>query len=111
MNRVSPIELPGGEHAALIFHGLAGSPLEVRFVGKLLQRAGFSVFIPVIPGYSMGSSVTEWWDWLLKVEGVYLGLRSRYRTVSVAGLSVGATLALALATRQPDVTSLGLWSV
>jgi len=111
MNPPSPIDLAGGPHAALLFHGLAGSPLEVRFVGKLLQRAGFTVRVPLIPGYSMGYDVTEWWDWLLKAERIYAEMRATFKTVCVAGLSVGATLALALASRHKDLTAQALWSV
>ena len=57
MNASTPIELPGGTHAALLLHGLGGSPLEVRFVARLLHRAGFSVLVPTLPGYSMGEEV------------------------------------------------------
>ena len=111
LNQAAPIHLPGGAHAALLVHGLAGSPLEVRFIGKLMQRAGFSVFIPLIPGYSMGEPGTEWPDWLVKLEEIYLRLRSQYKTVGVAGLSVGATLGLALGSRQPELQALALWGV
>lgn len=111
LNQAVPIELPGGAHAALLLHGLAGSPLEARFIGKLLQRAGFSVFIPIIGGYSMGSPGMDWPRWLVKTEEIYLRLHAQYKTVSVAGLSVGATLGLALAERQPGLLALALWSV
>ena len=111
MNESTPIELAGGAHAALLFHGLAGSPLEVRFVGKLLQRAGFAVSIPMIPGYSMGAEATSWPSWVTQAEDFYVRLCARHKTVSVAGLSVGAALALALAARQPQLLSLGLWSL
>lgn len=106
-----PIELAGGAHAALLFHGLAGSPLEVRFIGRLLQRAGFTVCIPVIAGYSVGTEAGAWTSWVARAEALYAELCARHKTVSVAGLSVGATLALALAARQPGLLSLGLWSL
>lgn len=111
MNPSSAIELPGGAHAALLFHGLASTPLELRFVGRLLHRAGFSVFIPLLPGYSMGYPGTEWARWLTQAEDNYLRLCAQYKTVSVAGLSSGATLALALGARQPQLQSLALWSI
>jgi carboxylesterase len=111
MSPSSAIELRGGPHAALLFHGLASNPLEVRFVGRLLHRAGFSVSIPVLPGYSMGYPGSEWPRWLSQAEDVYLRLCAQYKTVSVAGLSSGATLALALAARQPRLDALALWSV
>ncbi|MET3124890.1 esterase/lipase [Oxalobacteraceae bacterium GrIS 2.11] len=45
------INLPGGSHAVLVLHGLMGNPLEMRFIGKQLQKAGFSVIVPLIVGY------------------------------------------------------------
>src|SRR5258706_10021978 len=108
MNQASPIDLPGGSHAALLVHGLAGSPLEIRFVGRLLHRAGFSVHIPVIPGYSMATASADWEEWVATLEQTYLSLCRRYRTVCVGGLSSGATLALALAARQEKLRSLAL---
>jgi carboxylesterase len=106
-----PLDLRGGRHACLIFHGLAGSPLEVRFIGKLLHRAGFSVHIPIVPGYSMGSAPAPWEAWLDAARRAHEALRGRYDTVSVGGLSAGATLALALAQVQPGIQALLLWSV
>jgi len=105
------IDLPGGPHACLILHGLAGSPLEVRFIGKLMQRAGFSVHIPVIPGYSMGSTCTSWQRWVKEVERCHEAMREKYATVCLAGLSSGETLALAFAQRRPQLQALALWAV
>ena len=38
--------LKGNEHAVLLFHGLAATPLEVRYLANALHRQGFSVFAP-----------------------------------------------------------------
>ena len=111
MNSSAPIELPAGAHAALLFHGLAASPLELRFVGKLLQRAGFTVVIPTIPGYSLGAQASAWTGWVTHAEALYANLCKRHKSVSVGGLSVGATLALVLAARQPRLLCLALWSL
>jgi carboxylesterase len=80
-------------------------------MGKLLQRAGFSVSIPVIEGFTAGTTGATWREWLAKVEALYAELRGRYKTVSVAGLSVGATLALALAASVEKLGAVALWSV
>jgi carboxylesterase len=110
-NNAAALFLPGGPHAALILHGLGGSPLEVRLMGKLLQRAGFSVSIPIIAGYSAGTTGTAWREWLAQTRQIHDGLRARYKTVSVAGLSAGATLALALAMKTVKPDALALWGV
>lgn len=105
------IHLPGGPHAALLLHGLASSPLEVRFVARLLQRAGFSVVMPTIAGYSMGTTGPAWKSWLADVETLYGSLSARYKSVSIGGLSSGATLALALAVERPGIPALAIWAV
>ena len=105
------IELAGGPHAALVLHGLCSSPLEVRFVARLLHRAGFTVSMPTIDGYSMGSQPKTWQDWVAGVDQVYQRLSARYKSVSVGGLSVGATLALALAEHRREVPCIALWAV
>jgi carboxylesterase len=105
------LHLAGGAHAALVVHGLASTPLEVRFVARLLQAAGFTVVAPTLAGYSMGEVCGPWEAWLAALERVFENLARSYRSICVAGLSAGATLALALAERRRDVRSLALWSV
>jgi carboxylesterase len=105
------VHLPGGPHAALLLHGLASSPLEVRFIGRLLQRAGFSVVMPTIAGYSMGTTGPAWKRWLADIKTLYGSLSARYKSVSVGGLSSGATLALALGIERPGIPALAIWAV
>jgi carboxylesterase len=105
------VHLPGGPHAALLLHGLASSPLEVRFIGRLLQRAGFSVVMPTIAGYSMGTTGPAWKRWLADIGTLYGSLSDRYKSVSVGGLSSGATLALALGIERPGIPALAIWAV
>ena len=83
----------------------------MRFVAKLLQRAGFSVHVPVLRGYSTGSPPGRWQDWLEQARAQADALQRRYRSVCVGGISMGATLALALAEEAPRLQSLALWSV
>jgi carboxylesterase len=80
-------------------------------MGRLLHRAGFSVHMPRIPGYSMETECTGFQDWIEEVERIFWTLKRRYRSVSVAGLSSGAALTLALAEAIPEVMSIALWSV
>lgn len=107
----APLLLAGGPHAALVFHGLCGSPLEVRFVARLMHRAGFTVSVPCIDGYSMGTNLRPWQDWVAGAEAVCQDLRARYKSVCVAGLSAGASLALALALRRADIDAVAVWAV
>jgi len=109
------IEFPGGSHAVLALHGLLGNPLEMQFVGKKLQRAGYSVVIPLIPGYGYASGqagsfrTTNSELWYEEVARQFDELKKNYDSVSVVGLCIGAVLALRLAMdRGDEVAALGL---
>ncbi|WP_375212547.1 alpha/beta hydrolase [Aquabacterium sp.] len=98
------IELQGGTHAVLLFHGLSSSPLELLFLARGLQRAGHTVRLPVISGYTHGfpssrpRSVHDWVDDALAELDALLG---RFEHVSIGGLCVGAVMALRLAALRP----------
>jgi len=105
------ISLVAGEDAVLLLHGLAGSPLEMRYVAKMLHRWGFSVAVPHIPGYGHGGKATDWRYWQDHVSEVFENLQREYRTVSVSGLCIGAVLALSLAVEKSrDIAALSLLS-
>jgi carboxylesterase len=103
------IELVGGEHCVLMLHGLGASPLELSRLAKDLNVAGFSVFVPCIPNYSFGTECGDWQDWVQHAQQYLWDLRTQYTTVSVVGLSMGSTLTMALAQREP-LTSIVLLS-
>lgn len=87
------------QHAALLIHGLAGSPQEMRSLAKRLQEEGYAVHVPLLPGHGTSPhdlARTTWHDWYRPVRETFLELSSRYQTVSVAGLCMGSLLALKL---------------
>ena len=92
-----------------MLHGLGASPLELSRLAKDLHLAGFSVFVPNIPHYAFGTECGDWEDWLQHAQQYLWDLRLQYTTVSVVGLSMGATLAMALAQRE-HITSMVLLS-
>lgn len=94
------INLPAGEDAVLLLHGLAASPLEMRYVARALHRAGFSVHVPHIPGYGYGATATDCRAWHASVRSIFEELQGDYRTVAVGGLCIGAVLALSLAAEK-----------
>jgi len=110
LSSAASLHLAGGPHAALLLHGLCSTPLEVRFVARLLHRAGFTVSVPVIEGYSMGTGFKRWPGWVAGAAAACDRL-AHHKSISVAGLSAGATLGLALALERPHVQSIGLWAV
>ncbi len=103
----SNLELKGGNHAVLMLHGLSGSNLEVARIAQSLHARGFSVFAPNIEGYCFDTQTTPWQDWIEKAKEHLERMLTRYETVSVLGLSMGATLALALA-EQENIASMAL---
>jgi len=101
------MSFPGGSHAVLALHGLLGNPLEMQFVGRKLQRAGYSVVIPLIPGYGYASgqadfSTTNYESWYQEVLAQFDELKAKHDSVSVVGLCIGAVLALRLAIDRGD---------
>ena len=95
----------GGPTGFLLIHGLGGTPVEMRFVGIGLARAGFTVSCPQLAGHC-GSfedlRATGWRDWYASVEEAHAELRKTCQKVIVGGLSMGAIMALHLAAERPD---------
>jgi carboxylesterase len=94
--------LPGGDTAVLLIHGYTDSVATMRFLGETLNAAGLTVLMPRLPGHGTnGGDFLECTadDWLRCVTDEYLELRCSYRRVYVAGLSMGALLAILLAAR------------
>lgn len=106
--------MDGNEHAVLLVHGLASSPLEVRYLATALNRSGFTVSSPSIPRYGYAAheqGCGHWQEWLEAVRAHYIELQKKYDTVCVGGLSMGATLALALASQERDIAAVAVLSL
>jgi carboxylesterase len=109
--RCGTIHLPGDEHAVLLLHGLSSSPLESRYLARFLNEKGFTVRVPMMTGYSVGSPVSKMEHWIEAALREFDLLAERYRHVSIGGLSMGSTLALRIARERPQARSLALLSV
>ena len=95
------------QHAALLIHGLSGSSLEVARLGQILHQSGLAVLTPNIPGFAYGSPASGWLTWVDAVRAHLQTLQSTYATVSIVGISMGATLCMEVATHD-DVTAIAL---
>ncbi|HEY4956214.1 MAG TPA: alpha/beta fold hydrolase, partial [Caldimonas sp.] len=104
---------PGGRAGVLLVHGLTGTPTEMRFVARGLHDAGFTVNAVQLAGHCGSADdllATGWRDWYRSVEAAALELRAQVDHLFVAGLSMGALLALKLAVERPgDVAGVGLY--
>jgi carboxylesterase len=105
--------LPGGRSGVLLIHGLTGTPQEMRLTGKGLNRAGFTVHGMQLAGHCGDEEdllKTGWHDWYRSVWQAADRLRKDVDHMFVAGLSMGALLALKLAADRPEeVDGLGLY--
>lgn len=94
------LDLAAGEHGVLLLHGLSSGPQELQFLARGLQRAGYTVQVPVLPGYSFGGAgqrLLPHGAWAAAALAAFDALRARCRTVAVGGLCIGAVLALQVA--------------
>jgi carboxylesterase len=92
--------------AALLIHGLSGNPLEMQYLAKRLHKEGFATYTPHFEGYGFGErtdpfATGAWRDWRAQVLDRFDQLARNYQSVSVAGLCIGAVLALDLAAERP----------
>jgi carboxylesterase len=95
----------GGRCGVLLIHGLTGTPAEMRLVGKGLNNAGFSVYGMQLAGHCGDVPdllATGWKDWYASVEAAAEKFRHEVDHLFVAGLSMGAILALKLAAERPE---------
>ncbi len=92
------------EIACLLIHGFSGTPNEMRGLGDALAEQGMHVYGVLVAGHNGDPEeliVSGRKTWLASVEEGLLQL-APYKTVFVAGLSMGGVLALNLAIRHPD---------
>ncbi len=93
-------------HVIVLFHGLRSTPLELGFLVNFLQKAGFTVETPSFEGYSYGTGTSTWDSWLEQAKEAVRKIQAAHACkVSVGGLSLGATLALAVTAELEDICS------
>ncbi len=93
------IDLPGGNHSVLLIHGLTGSPFEMKYLARKLNKAGFTVKGPCLDGHCTtlkDLSKTNWQDWYGSVRDSFTVMKKSFDSVSAAGLCMGALLSLHL---------------
>jgi carboxylesterase len=104
-----PFSAAGGPNGALVLHGFTGCPQSMRGLAEAFAGAGFAVELPRLPGH--GTSLedmltTGWSDWSGAAEAAYQDLAGRCERMVVAGLSMGGTLTVWLATRHAEIAGI-----
>lgn len=97
------VDLKGGTHGVLLFHGLCSSPLELVFIARGLHRAGYTVRVPSMPGYTYRHGKTlQAGDWVEAAVAELESMRAVCDTISVGGLCLGGVLAMRVASLRSD---------
>ncbi|KRE87675.1 alpha/beta hydrolase [Rhodanobacter sp. Soil772] len=103
----------GGRSGVLLIHGLTGTPMEMRLLGKGLNRAGFTVHGMQLAGHCGDVDdllATGWRDWYASVEQAADAMLGKVDQLFVGGLSMGALLALKLAADRPrQIAGVGVY--
>ncbi len=98
-----------GDTGILLFHGFTSTTVEVRPLAEFLHQAGYSVTAPLLPGHGTrpeDALRVRKADWLSAADQAYQSLKTRARKVVVGGESMGALLALHLASAYPDISGI-----
>lgn len=97
------------DKAVLLFHGLTGSPFEMKKYGDFLFKNGYDVFCYSFPGHGDRISEIEtvtWQDWCEFAQDKYTNLRKNYNRFFVSGLCLGAAMAVYLGEHNQDLTGI-----
>ena len=88
------------EIAVLMFHGMTGSPFEMKKMAKALYAAGFDVYCDCLPGHGTSEidiKCVTWKNWYDHAIERVEELSKEYPEIYLAGLCMGAALALGVA--------------
>ena len=91
--------------AVILFHGLTGSPFELKKYGQFLYNNGYDVFAECLPGHGDRFEeiyTVKYTQWLDFAYNEFSDLRGKYDKVFVSGLCLGAVVALAVAEKYKD---------
>jgi carboxylesterase len=97
----------------VLVHGWTSTPYEMRVLGEQLNKAGLAVDAPLLSGHGTFPEQLEnvkWQQWVDDVEKAYNRVKKQYKKVYVGGMSVGGTLSVKVAEKNPDVSGLILMS-
>ena len=94
--------------AVLLIHGITGTPSEMRYFAKHLNKEGYTIFCNTLPRHcnTLGELKKVTWQEIVDscVED-FLRLKKEYKKVFVGGLSMGALVAAHLAYLYPQDVS------
>lgn len=95
--------------AVLLVHGWTSTSYEVRRLGIYLNENGYTASGPMLRGhgtFSKDLKNVRWTDWLEDIKKNYDELKKNHSHVYIAGTSIGACLAVILASKKTDISGL-----
>lgn len=114
MNSVKGFSLiDNNRKALLLFHGLTGSPFEMRYYGGRLHKTGYDVFCSCLPGHCTDINDLKskrWQDWVSFGTAEFDKLKLSYDEVFIAGLCLGALVALSIPIENKNPKAIALLS-
>lgn len=105
---VAPWRLGQGRRGVLLLHGFAGTPPELRRLGEHLAARGWLCEAPAMAGH--GTTPEEfahvtWRQWAASAQDALAALADECDSVCIAGQSMGGSMALHLAARNPSISA------
>jgi carboxylesterase len=97
-----------GRSGVLLLHGYTATTAEVRLLAKALHQKGYTVAGPLLPGHGTtpeDANRAHWQQWVGTAEAAYRQLAGRCDQVVVGGESMGASIALYLASQHPEIAA------
>ena len=109
---IAPFEFKKGEKGVLLIHGYTGTSQEMFPLGKYLEERGIGSYGIVLPGHGstprkLKKTTKE--DWYKATEEALLKMKKEYRSVYIAGFSLGSAIAMRLAANH-EVNGIALLS-
>jgi carboxylesterase len=97
----------------LLLHGFGDTPQTLSYLARRINAAGYTVHAPLFPGH--GTTPEEFFtataaEWISCARDAHASLREKCKSVSIAGLSMGAAIAAMLAADAPETKSVVLIS-
>lgn len=110
-----PFEYEGTDTGVVLLHTYTGSPNDMNFMGRALQRAGYGVYAPLFTGHGTiepmdiltKGNPDIWWA---EASAAVSHMTAKYDRVFVFGLSLGGIFAMKALEILPGVTAGGVFS-
>ena len=81
----------------LLVHGFTGSPASMRPWAEYLNRHGYTVSVPLLPGHGTkveDLNLVKWQEWPAKAESELQSLLASCEKVFLIGFSMGGNISL-----------------